>query len=59
MWKVLHEGALLPRGMPRFTTLSQEQSGQIHAYIRAGARLELARQKGEKVPNEAVDSAGS
>ena len=42
LWRVVHGGALLPRGMPRFETLTREQVMDIYAYIRAGAR-EAAR----------------
>ncbi len=45
LWNVVHDGALLPKGMPRFTAFSREQVGQIQAYIRARAREELARQE--------------
>jgi quinohemoprotein ethanol dehydrogenase len=45
MWSVLHEGALMSKGMPRFENFTKEQVGQLHAYIRAGAREELQRQK--------------
>ena len=38
---VLKEGALLPRGMPRFDNLSDRQITQIHAYIRARSRASL------------------
>lgn len=38
MWAVLHDGALMSRGMPRFDKLTQNQVRQIHAYVRAGAR---------------------
>ncbi|MBU6268574.1 MAG: PQQ-dependent dehydrogenase, methanol/ethanol family [Sphingomonadales bacterium] len=40
-WSVVHDGALLPRGMPRFDQLTGEQARQIRAYIRAGARQAL------------------
>jgi len=45
LWPVLHEGTLLPRGMPRFAMLTPEQARQIHAYIRAGAREALGTRK--------------
>lgn len=47
-WSVVHDGALLPRGMPRFETLTREQVMQIYAYIRAGAReaLDASRSTG-------------
>jgi quinohemoprotein ethanol dehydrogenase len=38
MWSVLHDGALLPKGMPRFTQLSREDVGNIYQYIRSKAR---------------------
>ena len=45
LWTLLHEGTLLPAGMPRFDTLSAEQVKQIHAYIRAGARKALGHRE--------------
>lgn len=45
LWAALYEGTLLPRGMPRFQQLTQEQVRQIHAYIRAGAREVLGTRK--------------
>lgn len=47
---VLKQGTLLPRGMPRFESLSDEQVRQIHAYIRARARLAL----GQKAPDSST-----
>jgi quinohemoprotein ethanol dehydrogenase len=44
-WAVVHEGALLPKGMPRFDRLTREQVMQIYAYIRAGARAAQATRK--------------
>lgn len=38
LWSVVHDGALLPQGMPRFATLTREQVNQIWSYIRAQAR---------------------
>jgi quinohemoprotein ethanol dehydrogenase len=38
LWSVLHDGVLLERGMPQFTTLSREQVTQIYSYIRTEAR---------------------
>jgi quinohemoprotein ethanol dehydrogenase len=43
LWSVLHDGALLPRGMPRYEKLDQAQVGQIYAYIRSEARAALAK----------------
>jgi len=42
---VLHEGALMQNGMPRYDRLTREQVMQIHAYIRAGAREALGTRK--------------
>jgi quinohemoprotein ethanol dehydrogenase len=41
LWRVLHEGALLQRGMPRFEDFDEAQVGQIHSYVRAAARKAL------------------
>lgn len=38
IWSVVHDGALLERGMPQYTTLDRQQVRDIYAYIRAGAR---------------------
>jgi quinohemoprotein ethanol dehydrogenase len=38
LWSVLHEGALLPKGMPRFASLTEEQVGQLYQFIRDRAR---------------------
>jgi len=38
LWSVLHDGALMSRGMPRFAMLSREQVAKLYIYIRAGAR---------------------
>jgi quinohemoprotein ethanol dehydrogenase len=38
LWQVLHEGALLAKGMPKFPQYSREEADQIYSYIRAGAR---------------------
>jgi quinohemoprotein ethanol dehydrogenase len=45
LWAVVHDGALLSRGMPRYEMMMREQVMQIYAYIRAGAREVLAQQK--------------
>jgi quinohemoprotein ethanol dehydrogenase len=44
IWGVVHDGALLSRGMPRFAHYSRDEVMQIRAFIRAMARKELARQ---------------
>ena len=38
LWSVLHDGALIRAGMPRFDSLTQPQVMQIWAYIRQRAR---------------------
>jgi quinohemoprotein ethanol dehydrogenase len=42
LWSVVHDGALLQHGMPRFDKLDAGQVRQIHAYIRAQARAALS-----------------
>ena len=44
LWSVLHDGALLSRGMPRFDTFSRDQVRQIWSYIRQRARDAKAAQ---------------
>jgi quinohemoprotein ethanol dehydrogenase len=46
-WSVLHDGALIQRGMPRFDMFKREQAMQLFAFIRHGAREALANQKVE------------
>ncbi len=41
LWAVVHEGALIQNGMPRFDNFSREQVNQIYAYIRTLARRAL------------------
>jgi quinohemoprotein ethanol dehydrogenase len=48
LWRVVHGGALLPSGMPRFETLTREQVMDIYAYIRAEAREAARTQKGRR-----------
>ena len=38
LWSVLHDGALLRRGMPRFQAFSEAEVGQIQQFIRERAR---------------------
>jgi quinohemoprotein ethanol dehydrogenase len=49
LWSVVHDGALMPSGMPRYEMLTREQVMQIYAYVRAGAReaLETAKSQGK------------
>lgn len=51
LWQVVHDGALLKRGMPAFKDLSRKQVDQIHAFIRAKARAALGT--GEELPKAA------
>ena len=44
-WAVVHDGALIQRGMPDFKSFTREQVMQIYAYIRAGARQAIAAGK--------------
>ena len=48
LWNVVHEGALMQNGMPRYPSLTRPQMMQIFAYIRAGAREVLAARKAEE-----------
>jgi quinohemoprotein ethanol dehydrogenase len=41
VWSAVHDGTLLPRGMPAFPMFTREQVRQIHAYVRAEAREAL------------------
>jgi quinohemoprotein ethanol dehydrogenase len=43
--ELLKSGALMERGMPRFEYLTDDQTRQIHAYIRAKARESLGLRK--------------
>lgn len=45
-WSVVHDGALLQRGMPRFDQLDAAQVRQIQAYIRSRAREALSEHPG-------------
>ena len=38
LWTVVHDGALIQMGMPRFDELTREQVAQLFAFIRNGAR---------------------
>jgi quinohemoprotein ethanol dehydrogenase len=49
---VVHNGALLERGMPKFDQLSQMDLRQIHAFIRLKAR-EAIHSNGKQVRREA------
>ncbi|HMK87150.1 MAG TPA: PQQ-dependent dehydrogenase, methanol/ethanol family [Steroidobacteraceae bacterium] len=44
-WTLLHEGALMQSGMPRFESMTREQAMQLYAYVRAGAREAMATQR--------------
>ncbi len=38
LWTVLHDGALVPRGMPRYAELNREQALSLQHYIRRESR---------------------
>ncbi len=42
-WSVVHDGALIERGMPRFGIFGKPQIEALRQYIRAGVRSELAK----------------
>lgn len=44
-WQVVHEGALISQGMPRFNDLSEAQVEALYMYIRGGAREALGTRK--------------
>jgi quinohemoprotein ethanol dehydrogenase len=44
-WSVLHDGALMQQGMPRYETMTRDQAMKLYAYIRAGARAALETSK--------------
>jgi quinohemoprotein ethanol dehydrogenase len=44
-WTVLHDGALLRRGMPQFTQLSRADADKLYNYLRATAREALGLRK--------------
>jgi quinohemoprotein ethanol dehydrogenase len=43
-WTVVHEGALIQRGMPRFGVFGKPQIESIRQYVRSTARAQLAKQ---------------
>jgi quinohemoprotein ethanol dehydrogenase len=49
-WSVVHDGALLNQGMPRFEEMTRAQVDQLRAYIRATARAALAKQQVSEGP---------
>jgi quinohemoprotein ethanol dehydrogenase len=58
LWQVLHDGALLSKGMPQFGFFTRQQVDQIHTYIRWGARAEIRRQKTGIAPPPPAVSGG-
>ena len=40
-WAVVHDGALLQSGMPRFEMFGKAQMNQLYVYIRSRARVAL------------------
>jgi quinohemoprotein ethanol dehydrogenase len=51
MWSVLHDGALLSKGMPRFAAFTEAQVGQIQQFIRDRARAAMARKAEASAPD--------
>jgi quinohemoprotein ethanol dehydrogenase len=49
-YSVVHDGALIERGMPRFENLTRPQVMQLYAYIRASARAALGTRKAVDTP---------
>jgi quinohemoprotein ethanol dehydrogenase len=45
LWTIVHGGALRAQGMPRFANFTRQQVDDIYAYIRAGARAALAKDR--------------
>jgi quinohemoprotein ethanol dehydrogenase len=45
VWVVVHDGALIERGMPRFEMLTRDEVHKIYAYLRATAREALVPSK--------------
>jgi quinohemoprotein ethanol dehydrogenase len=43
-WSVVHDGTRIERGMPRFGAFDKPQIEALRQYIRARARVELAKQ---------------
>jgi hypothetical protein len=41
---VVHDGALIQRGMPRFDVFGKPQIESIRQYVRSTARAQLAKQ---------------
>ena len=48
LWSVVHDGALIQKGMPRYPELTRSQVRNLQAYIRAGARDALAKRNAAK-----------
>ena len=44
--KVVHDGELIARGMPRYDFLSEEQVTQLYHYVRQEARRAKAKPRG-------------
>ena len=48
LWSVVHDGALIQKGMPRYPELTRSQLRNLQAYIRSGARQALGGQPSTK-----------
>ena len=57
LWEVVHNGALMQKGMPAYPQLTRQQVHQIYSFIRARAREELGLRKPlEPLPASAVQA---
>jgi quinohemoprotein ethanol dehydrogenase len=50
MWRVLHEGLLMKRGMPRFGELTRQDVDKLYNYVRATSREALGLRKPYEYP---------
>jgi hypothetical protein len=50
VWTVLHEGALMKQGMPRFEELTRAQSDKLYKLLRATAREALGLRNRRSIP---------
>jgi quinohemoprotein ethanol dehydrogenase len=59
LWQVVHDGALMEHGMPRYEMFTRPQVMQIYAYVRAGAREALGGAKVAPPPVRNAPPAGA
>ena len=55
-WSVVHDGALMQRGMPRFDFLTRDQVHDLFMYLRAAAREALGMRKPAESPPKPAHS---